>query len=249
MCILIGIFSISATAQVKVIAHRGFWDTEGSAQNSISALQKAGKCVCYGSEFDVRITKDGILVINHDGSVNGIDIENANYADIWNVKLVNDENLPILEQYFAVGRQIPEMKLIVEIKSHKLKTNEDRAVDAVLEMVNRMNLQNQVEYISFSFNICERLLEKNPQAKVAYLESDRTITELKAAKISGIDYNYRVFEQNPELLDQAKEAGLSVNVWTVNDEKLLRKYAVDKRVDMITTNKPLLLKQIIKEIE
>ena len=32
---------IGIQAQTQVIAHRGFWKTEGSAQNSIAALEKA----------------------------------------------------------------------------------------------------------------------------------------------------------------------------------------------------------------
>ena len=35
----------------QVIAHRGFWKTDGSAQNSIAALVKADSIHCYGSEF------------------------------------------------------------------------------------------------------------------------------------------------------------------------------------------------------
>ena len=57
----------SAQAQKsQVIAHRGYWKTAGSAQNSITALQKADSIHCYGSEFDVWLTKDNKLVINHD---------------------------------------------------------------------------------------------------------------------------------------------------------------------------------------
>ena len=51
-------------AQTKVIAHRGFWKTPGSSQNSISSLLKADSIGCYGSEFDVWIAKDNKLVVN-----------------------------------------------------------------------------------------------------------------------------------------------------------------------------------------
>lgn len=37
LCLL---FVWTAQAQTQVIAHRGFWKTEGSAQNSITGLQK-----------------------------------------------------------------------------------------------------------------------------------------------------------------------------------------------------------------
>ena len=36
-------------AQTQVIAHRGYWKTDGSAQNSIAALLKADSIGCYGS--------------------------------------------------------------------------------------------------------------------------------------------------------------------------------------------------------
>ena len=54
-----------ANAQ-KIIAHRGYWKTAGSAQNSITSLQKADSIHCYGSEFDVWLAKDNKLVVNHD---------------------------------------------------------------------------------------------------------------------------------------------------------------------------------------
>ena len=56
----------NASAQTQVIAHRGFWKTEGSAQNSIAALLKADSIGCYGSEFDVWLAADDQLVVNHD---------------------------------------------------------------------------------------------------------------------------------------------------------------------------------------
>ena len=63
---------VFASAETKVIAHRGFWKTEGSAQNSITALKKAAEINVYGSEFDVLITSDGIPVVNHDDTIEGL---------------------------------------------------------------------------------------------------------------------------------------------------------------------------------
>ena len=45
----VSLISISATAQTNVIAHRGYWKTNGSAQNSVAALLKADEAGCYGS--------------------------------------------------------------------------------------------------------------------------------------------------------------------------------------------------------
>ena len=43
--------SLPLLAQPKIVAHRGYWKTEGSAQNSLTSLQKANDVGCYGSEF------------------------------------------------------------------------------------------------------------------------------------------------------------------------------------------------------
>ena len=67
----------NVSAQTQVIAHRGFWKTEGSAQNSIAALIKADSIGCYGSEFDVWLAADDQLVVNHDPTFKGKRMENS----------------------------------------------------------------------------------------------------------------------------------------------------------------------------
>ena len=67
------------TAQTRVIAHRGYWTPAGSAQNSITSLYRASILGVYGSEFDVHITADGIVVVNHDRV----------FPDGTNIELVN----------------------------------------------------------------------------------------------------------------------------------------------------------------
>ena len=61
----------------KVIAHRGYWKAEGSAQNSIRSIVKADSINCYASEFDVWMTADSVLVVNHDPDINGVHIESS----------------------------------------------------------------------------------------------------------------------------------------------------------------------------
>lgn len=71
-----------ANGKAKVVAHRGFWATEGSAQNSIRSLVKADSIGCWGSEFDVWMTQDGKLVVNHDDNINGIVIETSTSKEV-----------------------------------------------------------------------------------------------------------------------------------------------------------------------
>ena len=246
--IVIGILGINVftlSAQPEIIAHRGFWDYEGSAQNSIFALAKAQQFGFYGSEFDVYITQDGRLVVNHDNTINGLLIEDTPYKKLKNIKLSNGEKLPTLEKYFKQGKKNKNVRLILEIKPHSTKEKEDAAVAGVLQMVKRFGLEKQVEYISFSINICKTLRESDPEAIIAYLNGDLPPTELKALSLSGLDYNVSVFQRNPEWVSEAKQLGLTVNVWTVNNESQMREM-IALGVDYITTDKPLLLREIIK---
>lgn len=236
----------SAFSQTKVIAHRGYWDCEGSAQNSITALNKAHEVGAYGSEFDVSITADGIPVVNHDDSIQGFCIETSLYEDIKDLKLKNGETLPTLEDYLIQGKQNKGTQLILEIKPHKRVVNEDRAVTAILALVQKYQLEDQVEYISFSMNICKELIRRAPAAQVAYLRGEVSPADLKVLGFTGLDYHYKVFEKNPTWIQEAKNAGLTVNVWTVDDPAVMQSM-IEQNVDFITTDKPEQLKEIVKK--
>lgn len=236
----------SAFSQTKVIAHRGYWDCEGSAQNSIAALNKAHEVGANGSEFDVCLTADGIPVVNHDDSIQGFCIETSLYEEIKDLKLKNGETLPTLEEYLIQGKQNQGTQLILEIKPHKRVVNEDRAVTAILALVQQYQLEDQVEYISFSMNICKELIRRVPAAQVAYLRGEVSPADLKVLGFTGLDYHYKVFDKHPEWIREAKEAGLTVNVWTVDDPAVMQSM-ISQGVDFITTDKPEELKEIIRK--
>lgn len=240
------LFSGMVYSQTKVIAHRGYWDYPGSAQNSIVALYKAHEVKAYGSEFDVSITADGIPVVNHDNDIQGFIIEKTNYEKLRNLKLKNGELLPTLEQYLVHGKANKETQLILEIKPHSTKEIEDRAVAAIVELVKSLQLEKQVEYISFSMNICKELVRLSPGSQVAYLKGDVSPAEIKQMGLTGIDYNYKVFEKNPGWIAEAKKNGITINSWTVNKVEDMKKL-IDQNIDYITTDKPELLQQTLKK--
>ena len=45
---------VAAKDNTKVIAHRGYWKTEGSAQNSIRSLERASEIGAYGNPMIPR---------------------------------------------------------------------------------------------------------------------------------------------------------------------------------------------------
>ena len=231
------------SAQTKVIAHRGYWDCDGSAQNSIASLQKAQQLKIYGSEFDVWMTSDGVLVVNHDEKIEGLTIENTPYAQLKDLRLKNGEKLSTLEAYLLQGKKDKKTKLILEIKPHSTKEKEDKATATVVKMVEKAGVKIQTEYISFSLNICKELVRLSPKAEVAYLNGDLTPQELKSLKINGIDYNLSVLKKNKHWIEEARKLKMTVNVWTVNTEEDMKEM-IASGVNFITTDKPVVCREL-----
>lgn len=231
----------------QIIAHRGFWKTENNAQNSIKALQKAAKENFFGSELDIHITKDDVLVVYHDHDIDGILIETANYSAIKNTILKNGETLPTLKEYLIEGKKYPHLKLIIEVKSHQDLNRENKAVSEIMKLVNELKLAQQVEYISFSQNICNEVKKQNPEALVSYLNGDLSPKEVKEKGWDGIDYNYKIFQKNPTWIKEANDLGLITNTWTVNQEEIMEEM-INQKIQYISTDEPLVLKSKLNKM-
>ena len=234
------VVSTVLTAQTKVIAHRGHWKPEGSAHNSMSSFINAQKLGVYGSELDVHLTADNVLVVFHDNSIQGHEISSSTYAELRDLKIANGESLPTLEAHLLQAKKHKKTKLIIEIKPKKDIELENRTVLAVLELVRKHKLQKRVEYISFSINICKELVKIKAKAPVAFLCMSGvayTPKELKEWGIGGLDYHHSLLLQHPEWITEAKALGLTTNVWTVNVNDLIQKF-IELKVNYITTDVP-----------
>lgn len=248
MFIGVVLFCVSAlVAQPKVVAHRGHWDVENGAHNSISSLYRAYEARVYGTEFDVWMTADGELVVFHDDIINGMTIAKTNYADLREQKISNGEQLPTLDNFLIIAKNFPEMRLILEIKSNIAGEEYAKKVsEAIIQKVENHGLAYRTDYIAFSLDICKQIAKIRPSANVAYLNGNVEPVELKKFGINGIDYSHPVMFKDLEMVKRAHDNGLSVNVWTVNDPAMMRKL-IEAGVDYITTDKPVLLQQIIRE--
>lgn len=243
---LLTLCSLVTLAQPRVVAHRGHWRTEGSAQNSITSFQKAASIGCWGSEFDVWVTADGVPVVFHDGTIDGIRIEDTTYATLMNHRLANGEFIPTLQQYLLEALRWPDCRLIFEVKPHRNAKRDALISELSVELVNMLGLASRTDYISFSKNACKKLHELAPEAHVAYLNGDLSPEEIKEMGLTGIDYNIKTFEKHPDWPLEAKKLGLEVNVWTVDGEEELTRFAKMPGIDIITTNDPEILIKIIQ---
>lgn len=241
------LLSLPLLAQPKIVAHRGFWRTAGSAQNSLTALQKAAELGIYGSEFDVWLTADGVPVVFHDAVWDGLRIEDTNYTDLMNKRLGNGEFLPTLQQYLQLFAKTPYIRLIFEIKTHKTPERNRAVTELAVKLVRELGLENRTDYIAFSKYVCEVLHEITPKSNIAYLSGNLSPQQIKEMGISGIDYNQKVFIEHPNWAKQAKALGIEVNVWTVDGDEDLAKFAAMPGIDLITTNDPDKLKAILEK--
>ncbi len=225
----------------KVIAHRCY-HASGAPQNSIAALAAAQKLGgVYGGEIDVFVTKDDVVVVNHDKTFSGKTLETSNYADVKDLTLSNGEKLPTLEAFLEQLKKDPSVKLIIEVKNHSDAARGLRCVDVAMDLVEKAGLKNQVEYIAFSFTNCKRIVENDPTAIVGYLNGDLAPANVNAAGIKSIDY--KSDKLTKQWTDEAHKLGMIVNTWTINSDADMIKF-IEMGVDYITTDHPDRLKEI-----
>ena len=106
---------------VPVIAHRGCWSGDSLPQNSLASFRKALGLNIYGTEFDVRQTKDDKLVINHDATFHGLSIASNTYSYLCQYTLPNGETIPLLEDFIkAYLATDTNVLMIVELNLAKL---------------------------------------------------------------------------------------------------------------------------------
>lgn len=239
--------AIQAKSSTKTVAHRGYWKCEGSAENSLASLRKAHDVGCWGSELDIWLTSDGGLVVNHDPkTLGGLKIEETDFKTITKSKLKNGETVPSLKDYLKAGKKLKPMILVLELKTQSTPERNIELAKKVVDMVKSMKMEGQVEYIAFSNLVGTEIIRLDPNAKVAYLNGDKTPAELKELGYTGLDYHQKVLKNNKSWIREAHDLGLTVNVWTVNKADDLQ-YFIDEAADFITTNEPELLLDLLKK--
>ena len=230
----------------QVIAHRGAWKELGLPQNSIASLKQAALLGCYGTEFDVHMTQDEVLVVNHDHDFYGIDIETSTYQELLAKKHPNGESIPTVEEYLKEGLKQKDMKLIFEIKTSKIsKERSLKLARLSVELGDKLKANDWVDYICFDYDMGKSIHKLDTSAKIAYLTGDLTPEQLKKDGYTGLDYHYSIYNKNPNWVKQAQDLGLTLNAWTANSPEDI-KILLDQNFNYITTDQPALLFELIK---
>ncbi|HEY0770704.1 MAG TPA: glycerophosphodiester phosphodiesterase family protein, partial [Sphingobacteriaceae bacterium] len=225
----------SKSGKTKIIAHRGAWKNTNLPQNSISALNAAIALGVFGSECDIWMTSDSVLVVNHDPHFYDLPIETSTYDELKARKYPNGESIATLQQFLDVITKQKATRLVLDIKPSKIsKARSIVVAQKSYEMVSANRAQKITDYILFDYDACLALEKLNPKANIAYLNGDVAPEQVAKDGLWGIDYSYKALQKNETWLKDAKASKLTVNVWTVNDRALAQQY-IDSGVDFLTT--------------
>lgn len=234
------------SSKTKIIAHRGAWKKAKLPQNSIASLRHALEIGCDGSECDVWLTSDDVVVVNHDPDFYGVKIEHSTYHQLLEKQHPNGETIPTLEEYLSVMNEFPAARLVIEIKPSRISAQRSLQLsETVVSKVRKNNAENFVDYISFDEAVLHTIRTLDASARIAYLGGDKSPTQLQDAGFWGADYHHLVLRAHPKWLPEFRARGLTLNAWTVNSAQTMQ-WLLDENADFITTDEPELLQEIVQ---
>lgn len=234
----------------EIIAHRG--NSFAAPENTLAALRSAIEEKADSAEIDVRMTKDGELILMHDRSflrTCGVDayVSQLSYSQIadfdagsWFSPEFRGERIPTLRQALEFCKG--EITLMIEIKSEI--GQEHDMVLRVMRDIEEAGMEKDVIVASFSLEVL-REVKQLSNSVVTCL-----ILRFAYGNISGIDYvdmfSIELKYVRKTIVQNIKTSGKAIVVWTVNDSRNLS-LVRDLRVDAIITDLPIRARRVLYE--
>lgn len=238
--------------KIAIAAHQGYWDCDEAQHlgNTVAALAKAQEEGFWGCEFDVHLTADDQMLVFHNEDIFGVHIHQTPLDSLTAITYPNGWHPASLDQFLTQAETCSTTKLVFELKPHEDPERELIFVDKAIEALKAHNLYSpkRVMFISFSLNMCKRIAELCPEFDNQYLGFDIDPDDLYELGINGVDYHFSAFYQHPEWIEHARNHGMSLNIWTVDNPEDIQK-VIDMNPDCITTNVPLLVREMLGERE
>ncbi|MEK8128865.1 glycerophosphodiester phosphodiesterase [Paenibacillus filicis] len=234
--------------KAKILGHRG---ASGYApENTMEAFRLAIQQQADGFEIDIHITKDGEIVVIHDDTIDRTSNGSGNVPDFTLAELKQFNYNAGFEHMFPVA-EIPTLKQVLElVKTHNLYLNieikdimtntgkYDGLNLAAARLVEEYELVDQVIFSSFNHNSMAELKESYPEIKTALLHFSKLYKGEAYAKSAKADALHPLFSVvDKSIVEQAHQAGIQVNAWTVNQEADIERM-IEAGVDAIITDYP-----------
>ncbi len=233
-------------ASAKVFAHRGF--SGKFPENTIIAFTEAGKFDIAGIELDVQLTKDGEMVVIHDeridrttngsGFVNDYTYEQLLSFDAgsWFHPDFHAQKLQRLAEVFEWMKQTAKpLTLNIELKNDQV--HYEQLEEKVLGLIEKYDMKNQIILSSFNYDSLIKVRSLDTDIAIGYLiQGIQEAAVEKALQIGAdihCDADYALSEEGK----RAKEAGLKLRVYTINEQELFARLE-EAGADVMMTDVP-----------
>lgn len=217
---------------VNIMGHRGASAYE--PENTLRSIRRALKMGVAAVEVDVQLTRDGLLVVIHDDTVdrttNGHGaVKDLTFAELRALNAGKGEPIPSLEEVVDLVKG--RAHLVVELK-------QPDAAAPLLRFFQEHLLFDAAHIISFWHPVLKTLKEQEPRLSTGVLMVGCPADPVglaRAARADALVLNYRYV--NRELVDAAHRQGIRVIVWNIDDPEILKPYLA-MNLDAIGTNRP-----------
>lgn len=254
---------MSSVSTPLIVAHRGAsWDYP---DNTLTAIRAAWTQGADCLEIDVRLSRDGTVVLSHDDTfqhtagrsdaVAALDWATIRSLDVgsWKNPAFAGERVPTFTEALAA---VPAGKrVLVEIK-----TGEHIVPALQRDIENGPLAPEAIIFICFDAAVLRRTKAVMPHIKALHLaggaweNKTRTDAELDALIAQAVNSGFDGLDLGDDWpLDAARvsrvhAAGLECHVWTVNDAARARQLAA-AGVDGITTDRPGWLREQLEAFQ
>lgn len=237
-------------AQTAIIAHRG--SSFIAPENTVASAKLAWEQNADAVELDIYLSKDNRVVVMHDSntkrttgqsypiSETSSDVLRTLDAGSWKEEKYKGEKIPFLEEMIAT---VPAgKKMVIEIKCGI------EVLPALQQIVKDCGKKDQLIFIAFDWKTILATKELYPSNKCYWLSASAAdvsarIGEAAKNKLDGINLHNKIVDQ--EMVRKAKDAGLEVLSWTIDDPEEAKRL-VQLGVTGITTNRPDLIRTSLR---
>ena len=234
-----------------IVGHRGLPNKapENSKEGYLEAVEAGADAI----ECDVNITKDGVLVSNHNGSVNGYTTDESAAGAIssftWEelsqftlkpVGEYRESQFCKMEWYFQILKDNPSVVGYVE-----LKDGSETVVQKTVELIEEMGVEDQVFVISFSDSALKLVRKYAPYLGTGRLASgtydsgksmeSNLVALMKAVGASAATPDYGYGDFSADMIEAGRHRGILFQNWTVNSMSDIASLHL-KGVDCVTTD-------------
>jgi len=222
--------SIEKLKAVKIVAHRGDWNTSDRLENTLEAFDFCLDKNIWAIEFDIRWSKDNRPVVHHDASTLRV---------FGKDRLISDMNLSEIKKDFP---KIPELSEIIKRYDKKLhlmielKTTQSTEQTEVLkETLSSLTPINDFHFLSLELDRFNNLnfVPKKTFVSVARINISKTCASSIEQEIGALTGQYLLLSN--KMKDQCHKQGLKVGTGFPDSKNLFFR-EVGRGVDWVFTN-------------